>query len=398
MPVGATFVEQAFLTEGLRPMEQIVLLRLAYYADFLEVCRPSINRLVAETGAARSTVFEALKSLEEKGLVVRLGRDTTTIYQLFPESSTWTIGGSTGETRPAPGPEHNLHRYRGTTYLSNTSYLRRDRPSGSTAGKTRKTSEEDMPQEGQPQEDRSPVRKGWKAAREAIQAEKKAREKARRTPQDKPVMHRTDRRVEQAAAEKQARKKCLAQHPATQKDPAMHPGQLDDDRPTKTTRSSKRNQIDDFVSGNAVGKVEDEPKKPTSRPVEQWKATDLYKHLKGWADIKAPSLREQVNRGWALGDFRKWLDAGTPAEVIKATIDDFVKDPRNMGGSGTLTIWQKYRVYFINHQEAALRRYESSKTSIQDEIQEAREANAGAHSRLKALAEAARAKQAGGTK
>lgn len=383
-PVGATFVEQAFLVKGLGQVEQLVLLRLAYYADFMEVCRPSINRLVEETGAGRSTIFRALESLEERGLVERRKGAKTTVYKLFVRPQSGTDEGSQRETRPAAGPEHNLHRYRGTTYLSNTSYLRRDRPSGSTAGKTRKTSEEDMPQGGQPQEDRSPVRKGWKAAREAIQAEKKAREKARRKPQDKPVMHRTDRRVEQAAAEKRA-KQAAKQKIATQKDPAMHPGQLDDDRPTKTTRSSKRNQIDDFVSGNAVGKVEDEPKKPTSRPVEQWKATDLYRHLKGWADIKAPNLREQINRGWALGDFAKWLDEGTPAEVIKATIDDFAKDPRNMGGSGTLTIWQKYRVYFINHQEAALRRYEASKTTIEDEIQEAREANAVARRRIQAL-------------
>jgi hypothetical protein len=362
MPNGLPIVEQAFQLKGLSPMEQLVLLRLAYYADLLEVCRPSVNRLIEETGIARSTIYEALNSLEGRGLVTRQKGAKTTTYTLFVGSTTRTPDGSSRETRPAPGPEYGglLVGTTSPTNLNlNTSYLRHDRPSGSH-GQSQEPVEDSKPLASKPP--RVTVTVGWGSHPDL---------KKRRKPQNKPVLARTDTR--------------------SRKETTVHPGQLeDDDQTPKTRRTRKAEAVAYLTDGDnlaSTGKLPEEPKLPTGAPVSQWKATDLYRHLNRLAREKAPTLREQVPSGWARGDFAKWLKEGTSPEVIKATIDDFFKDPRNYSsiGQGTLTIWQKYRVYFIHNQEAAARRVEKSTTSIQDEIESTRTANAGVLERLQAL-------------
>lgn len=64
----------AFAMRGLSPSEKLVLLALANFANEDMRCWPSQERLAADTELSVRTVWGALKTLEEKGVVTRIQR------------------------------------------------------------------------------------------------------------------------------------------------------------------------------------------------------------------------------------------------------------------------------------------------------------------------------------
>lgn len=64
----------AITIEVSSPMMRLVLILLANRADDKFLCYPSIRRIVSESCAARSTVLETLRKLEDEGLVQRVAR------------------------------------------------------------------------------------------------------------------------------------------------------------------------------------------------------------------------------------------------------------------------------------------------------------------------------------
>jgi len=74
--VSAEHVGWAFRQQGLPPTRKLVLVALADRCnkDTLR-CDPSIRRLMEDTGLGRMTIFRALESLEEAGLIRRVERN-----------------------------------------------------------------------------------------------------------------------------------------------------------------------------------------------------------------------------------------------------------------------------------------------------------------------------------
>ena len=67
-------LDWAITIEVSSPMMRLVLILLANRADDKFSCYPSIRKLVSESCAARSTVLETLRKLEDKGLVQRVAQ------------------------------------------------------------------------------------------------------------------------------------------------------------------------------------------------------------------------------------------------------------------------------------------------------------------------------------
>jgi hypothetical protein len=64
----------------IEPTAKLVLLRLADMANHTGRAWPSVSRLVADTGLARSSVFRILKNLEERHFIIRNSSGSTNNY------------------------------------------------------------------------------------------------------------------------------------------------------------------------------------------------------------------------------------------------------------------------------------------------------------------------------
>lgn len=116
----------AWKQAGLRPSERLVLLSLADRAGENHDCFPSISRLEKDTGLNRKTIYQALKSLEEKGVIsIKKRHGAANKYRLIgvigrhepvpktghPENGTSTKNGTPTSTEngtglvPKTGPE-----------------------------------------------------------------------------------------------------------------------------------------------------------------------------------------------------------------------------------------------------------------------------------------------------
>lgn len=68
MSVDATL--WAWKQQGLSPIQKIILLSLADRANDFNMCFPSVNRIMLDTGIGKKdTVFKAIKELEQIGLL-----------------------------------------------------------------------------------------------------------------------------------------------------------------------------------------------------------------------------------------------------------------------------------------------------------------------------------------
>lgn len=114
----------------------------------------------------------------------------------------------------------------------------------------------------------------------------------------------------------------------------------------------RRGETDDTSHLVGIGNLNvEKPRRPQPKPVQRWTATDFYGYLNGLATKAAPDLTNQVQAGWCKGDFNKWLKAGIDREALKLSIDWFFQDEGNLLGLGRgLTIWQRYRVFWIQNQ------------------------------------------------
>lgn len=324
---STTYISWAVETPLLPLSERAVLLLLAYYADQMKVCRPSINRLAEESGASRATVFRALNALEERGLIKREEGAKTTIY-ILQRGSHGETGGLT--VRPEVAITTT------STYGTDNYYLH---PSGEGRSRPKKkSSSSDTKAAGRGT--KPPVRKGWGAAREVLASRRQAKPR-------RPIKHTPKPRAEVQPNE--GREEVLV---------VSTFGMLDDEPPQKPQRKKSRPQVESADHLAAVGKlVDDRPKKPKVKPIENWMGTDFERYLSRKARVKAPRLRDQTQVGWARADFARWLREGTPPAAIKDLLDRFLDDDSNFL-AGHLTVWQRFRKYFIAHQQEALSRLE----------------------------------------
>jgi DNA-binding MarR family transcriptional regulator len=90
--VSIEAVKMAFKQEGLTSSEKNVLLHLAYHHnDMTNECTKSMAEISSECGMTQKNVMRMIKSLEVKGIIVRIkngaGRKNSyTIYGSNPES------------------------------------------------------------------------------------------------------------------------------------------------------------------------------------------------------------------------------------------------------------------------------------------------------------------------
>ena len=310
-----THVNWAFSVTGLTSTEQILLLRLAHYADMFEVCRPSTARLADESSLSRATVFRTLSALEGKGLLSREEGSKTTIYVLSKPSK--KSRGETGGLTMRHESISTTSSTRSTTnlYLSPSGRVQ-PRPAGAPP------KEVDYSQV---------VKKGWDEAMKRISESRRRKPAKSRPAKPKSVKPRKGTNVSTPGFEK------------------------------KPAPKRRRGEVDDTSHLASVGRIaKRQPVAKKQKPIENWLATDFTRYLTRLARQKAPTLTDQVQQGWARGDFARWLREGASPEAIKDCIDRFIGDPANTRPH-RLTIWQRFRVYYIANQYEAHARIQRDK-------------------------------------
>lgn len=323
MAQGTTYVEWAFTRRGLSPMEQLVLLHLARWADMCGVSRPSVERLIKESGVSRSTIYRALSTLEGRNLVERSGNDGKTTIYILMKSHRWKGSGRShsriqtpSEETPSPTvtPKPHTYSYRTHRKLLQPSV---EEPSGRKATKPKSQPRRNTRTVVNP---RSVIHIGWGPLRDALGRRKPAQE------EHAVAMPGFENRTDQ--------------------------------------RPSRRHQIDDRSHLQVVGKLPDGLSDPGERRIRpkkgqkryhtldpsKWNTHDLMSYFVDQTRKKNPMLVAGINRGWASKDFSNWLKDTTPPEAIKTTIDNFFADDSNFL-QGDYTVWQRYRIHFVQTQQ-----------------------------------------------
>lgn len=336
-----SYVDWAFSIKTIDASEQLVLLRLAHYADKLKVCRPSINRLVEETKLSRSTVFRVLGSLEDREIILRWKGAQTTIYTLMKrdvKQSHPDMGGLTVTPELPASSNRYFH------------------PSDERASGPKNTTSKKSTKKVRPAKTESTVVKvnQSRAQRERLEARGVSPEITRATGPVKVSKQQFS---------------TLLQALRSRKDSSMAMPGFEDDKPTQIKK--RRAQVDDFVGGGAgqlpeelEAKAQKKASKKTRRrdivPVAKWNSRDFVGLMQDLAKKRTPYWYDQITVGWALKDFSRWMET-TDREVIKAVIEEFYGNDRNfLKTTDNYTIWQKFRIYYLGHFEATQKRVEQA--------------------------------------
>lgn len=113
LPMSNILLKQVWQIQGIEPSSKLILARLADMANDYNLCWPSLNRLKADTGLARSSVCRILATLEAQGFITKEKGQCTNTYALHldvtPQQNESSTANSSFLEEPENGQKESHH-------------------------------------------------------------------------------------------------------------------------------------------------------------------------------------------------------------------------------------------------------------------------------------------------
>lgn len=123
--------------------------------------------------------------------------------------------------------------------------------------------------------------------------------------------------------------------------------------------------------------IHDSAKAKTAKPIDRWNAGDLNKYFAALVEKHAPGYTSQCGPGPLGRHMKQWISKGTTAREIRAAMDLFFEDPRNLAQVGKgFPLWQMFYTAMPTIQRQARIRAGVQSDTLQQEIENADEINA----------------------